>query len=169
MLKDMHRVLRPGGMLIFGELDPRITAPGEAAPAIHGLASQSARFFEEYRAALSNGGVLIDSCRDIDSWLDRDNQLWAAPHTEYGFSNVEHRSWEAPVNGLWHPDPRMQEVGMFMAMNFCEFMGSARPLLLSSGLTDSEIDKWMEDIRREIRDPMNNSIIRYHAVWAYKL
>ncbi|KAG9128439.1 hypothetical protein FRC07_012547 [Ceratobasidium sp. 392] len=168
LLKDLHRVLRPGGLLVFGELDPRLTFPGENAPAVHGVTGQSARFFETYRAALSSSGVLIEGYKDIDSWLDPNNSLWA-PHSGSGFSGIEHRAWEAPMNGLWHPDPLMQEVGMCMAMNFCEFMGSARPLFLSSGLTDSEFDQWMEDMRREIRDPMNNAVIRYHAVWAYKL
>ncbi|KAG9090833.1 hypothetical protein FRC06_000863 [Ceratobasidium sp. 370] len=168
LLKDMHRVLRPGGVLVFGELDPRLTAPKDDRPAIHGPASQSARFLEEYRAALSSRGVLIEACGDIDSWLAPDNPLWGV-YPGSGFCNIVHRVWETPLNGLWHPDPLMQEIGMLMAMNFCEFIGNARPLFLSSGFTDSEFDRWVEDMRREIRDPMSNVVIRYHAVYAYKL
>ncbi|KAG9093207.1 hypothetical protein FRC07_011516 [Ceratobasidium sp. 392] len=168
LLRDMHRVLRPGGMLIFGELDPRITAPKEDEPAIHGPASRSARFCEAFRAAAINSGILLNTCKDIDSWLSPDSPHWA-PQSGSGFRNIVHRVWELPVNGLWHPDPRMQEVGMYMARNFCEFIGSVRPLLLSSGLTDSEFDKWVEDAQREVRDPMNVTVVRYHAVCAYKL
>ncbi|KAG8701153.1 hypothetical protein FRC08_004247 [Ceratobasidium sp. 394] len=168
LLQDIHRVLRPGGLLIFGELDPRLTAPEDDRPASHGPASRSARFFEEYRVALSSRGVLVETYKHIDNWLAPDNPLWRA-HLGSGFGNIVHRVWEAPLNGLWHPDPLMQEVGMLMAMNFCEFIGNARPLFLSSGITDSEFDRWVEDMRKEVRDPMNNVVIRYHAVCAYKL
>ncbi|KAG8743091.1 hypothetical protein FRC10_000391 [Ceratobasidium sp. 414] len=163
LLKDMHRVLRPGGILVFGELDPRLTAPKDGVPAIRGPASRSAGFLEEYRAALSSRGILTEACRDIDSWLAPDNPLWGSLPGS-GFRDIAHRVWEAPLNGLWHPDPLMQEIGMLMAMNFCEFVGNARPLFLSSGHTDSEFDKWVEDMRGEVRDPLNNVVIRYHAI-----
>ncbi|CAE6388092.1 unnamed protein product [Rhizoctonia solani] len=61
LLHEIHRVLRPGGLLIFGELDPRLTLPGEHRPALHGAAHHSARFFEVYRSALAKGGVLIEA------------------------------------------------------------------------------------------------------------
>ncbi|QRW13166.1 methyltransferase domain protein [Ceratobasidium sp. AG-Ba] len=168
LLKDMHRVLRPGGILIFGELDPRLTVPDNYAPALVGPGGRSAAFFEQYRAALSNEGVLVESCKDIDTWLSPQHAMWATEPGS-GFYDIQHQSWEAPLNGLWHPDPRMQEVGMLMAMNFCEFTKNARPLFLSSGLSDSEFDNWIEDTWREARDPMNNLVIRYHAVLARKI
>ncbi|CAE7136617.1 unnamed protein product [Rhizoctonia solani] len=168
LLKEMHRVLRPGGLLIFGELDPRLTLPGEHEPALHGPGHHSARFFEVYRAALAKGGVLIEATSKIDGWLRPDSGLWDTKSPS-GFHHVVHRAWESPANGLWHPDPTMQEIGMLMAMNFCEFIVNAQPLFLSHGISQVDYDKWLEASRREIKDPMNSSVIRYHSVTAFKL
>ncbi|KAG8740828.1 hypothetical protein FRC10_003856 [Ceratobasidium sp. 414] len=168
LLKDMHRVLRPGGLFVCGEIYPQLTLPGERVPALEGPASRSARFFEDTRTILSKRGVLLEGSHDIDAWLSPDDELWGLQPTS-GFRNIVHRVWEMPINSLWHPDPVMQEVGLLMAMNVHQFVESTRPVFLSSGLTDSEFDKWMDEIRREIRDPMNNAIIRYHLIYAYKL
>lgn len=164
----MHRVLRPGGMLIFGEIDTRVTLPGQHTPALNGPGHECTRFFELYRKALAKGGVLIEAFSEIDTWLRPDSGLWNT-NPPAGFYQSEHRTWEAPVNGLWHPDPELQEVGMLMAMNFREFIGSARPLFLSYGVSDTEFDRWVSDIHREIRDPLNDSVIRYDLVTAFKL
>jgi SAM-dependent methyltransferase len=168
LLKDIHRVLRPGGMLIFGELDPRLTAPEEQSPATEGPASRSAHFFEVYRAALSSGGVQTEAITDVADWLSPGDELWASQPGS-GFHSITRRVWEVPLNSLWHPDPLMQRVGALMAVNFCEFIASARPVILSQGFTDLEVDQWAEDMRKETRDPMNNAVIRYHLVCAYKL
>ncbi|KDN44309.1 hypothetical protein RSAG8_05573, partial [Rhizoctonia solani AG-8 WAC10335] len=168
LLKEMHRVLRPGGLLIFGELDPRLTLPGEQDPALHGPGHHSTRFFEVYRAALIEGGVLIEAFSEIDGWLRSDSDLWDT-ESPSGFHRTVHKVWESPLNGLWHPDPAMQEIGMLMAMNFCEFMVNAQPLFLSHGVSQAEYDRWVEESRREIRDPVNSVVIRYHSVTSFKL
>jgi SAM-dependent methyltransferase len=168
LLKDMHRVLRPGGILIFGEIYPQITAPHEQFPATEGPASRSAHFVEVYRAALSDGGVQIEAAQHVGDWLTPDNEIWASQPGS-GFCDIMCRTWEMPVNGFLHPDPLMQRVGALLSLNFCEFIGSARPVILSQGFTDLELDQWAEDMRRETQDPMNNAVIRYHLVWASKL
>ncbi|KAG8762092.1 hypothetical protein FRC12_009190 [Ceratobasidium sp. 428] len=169
LLRDMHRVLRPGGLFIFAEIYPQLTFPEEHIPALKGSASRSASLFEELRAILSKRGVLVEGTHKIDAWLSPQDVLWESRLAPSGFHRISHRVWELPINGLWHPDPLMQEVGLLMAMNTCQFVESTRPMFLSSGMTDPEFDAWVEDIRREVRDPMNNSIIRYHVVCAYKL
>ena len=118
-------------------------------------------------AALANGGVMIEGYTEIDSWLSPEHPLWAS-QPGAGFRDVTHMEWEAPTNGLWHPEPAMQEVGMLMAMNFYKFISNTRPLFLSHGVSESELNEWCEDIRREIRNPMNNTVIRYHLVWGCK-
>ncbi|KAG8695103.1 hypothetical protein FRC08_008036 [Ceratobasidium sp. 394] len=168
LLKDMHRVLRPGGLLVLGEMYPQLTLPGERVPALEGPASRSARLFEDVRTIMSKRGVLVDGIHDINAWLSPDNEPWGLQPT-FGFRNIVHKVWELPINGLWHPDPMMQEVGLLMAMNLCQFVESTRPAFLSSGLTNKVFDKWADDIRKEVRDPMNNAVIRYHIVYAYKL
>ncbi|KAH7337805.1 hypothetical protein B0J17DRAFT_573012, partial [Rhizoctonia solani] len=160
LLQEMYRVLRPGGLLIFGELDPRLTLPGEREPALHGRGHHSTKFFEVYRSALTEGGVLIEAFSEIDGWLRPDSGLWNT-ETPSGMG--------VTLNGLWHPDPAMQEIGMLMAMNFCEFIVNAQPLFLSYGIPKAEYDKWVEEMRQEIRDPMNSVVIRYHSVTGFKL
>ncbi|KAG9078536.1 hypothetical protein FRC06_008316 [Ceratobasidium sp. 370] len=168
LLKDMHRVLRPGGLFLFGEIDPHITLPGESLPALEGPASRTARFFEDVIRILTERGVQVGGPTDIDVWLSPEGGLWGSQPTS-GFHTIVHRRWEMPINGLWHPDPVMQEVGLLMAMNISQLAGNTRPILLSSGLTDSEFDELVDDIRKEVRDPMNNAIMRFHLVSAYKL
>ncbi|CAE6441229.1 unnamed protein product [Rhizoctonia solani] len=168
LLQEMHRVLRPGGLLIFGEWCPRITLPGEDAPALDGPARHSARFMETYRSAIAASGILLETASNIDGWLRPDSGLWPT-QTPTGFGGITHGVRESPLNGLWHPDPKMQEVGMLTAMNFCEFLVSAEPLLLSYGISKGEYDEWTENIQREIRDPLNSAVIKYHFVTAFKL
>ncbi|CAE6388069.1 unnamed protein product [Rhizoctonia solani] len=168
LLQEMHRVLRPGGLLIFGEWCPRLTLPGEDKPALHGPAHHSARFMEMYRSAIAASGVLLEVNSKIDGWLRPDSGLWPA-QTHSGFYDIVHEVRESPLNSLWHLDPKMQEIGMLSAMNFCEFVASAQPLLLSYGISETEYEEWVEDIRREIRDPLNSAVIKYHFVTAFKL
>ncbi|KAG9077524.1 hypothetical protein FS749_010579, partial [Ceratobasidium sp. UAMH 11750] len=155
LLKDMHRVLRPGGLFIYGELFPAITLPGEYLPALQGPASRLARLFEDVVSILTKRGIQIGGSHDIDTWLSREGGLWGSQPTS-GFHNIVHKTWEMPINGLWHPDPVMQEVGLSMALSLSHLAENSRPILLSSGLTDSEFDEWGDDIRKELRDPMNN-------------
>ncbi|KAG8695105.1 hypothetical protein FRC08_008038 [Ceratobasidium sp. 394] len=168
LLKDMHRVLRPGGLFIYGELFPAITLPGEYLPALQGPASRLARLFEDVVSILTKRGIQIGGSHDIDTWLSREGGLWGSQPTS-GFHNIVHKTWEMPINGLWHPDPVMQEVGLSMALSLSHLAENSRPILLSSGLTDSEFDEWVDDIRKELRDPMNNAVVRFHLVCAYKL
>ncbi|CEL58727.1 hypothetical protein RSOLAG1IB_08773 [Rhizoctonia solani AG-1 IB] len=168
LLHEIHRVLRPGGLLIFGELDPRLTLPGEREPALNGAARHSARFFEAYRSTLAKGGVLVEASSQIDDWLRPDSGLWSTG-TPSGFHQTVHRVWELPLNGLWHPDPEIQEIGILMAMNFCKFIASAQPLFLSHEISEPDYDWWAEEMKREIRDPENSVVIRYHSVTALKL
>ncbi|KAF8717467.1 Methyltransferase domain, partial [Rhizoctonia solani] len=168
LLQEIHRVLRPGGLLIFGEFDPRLTLPGEHEPAFHGLSHNTARFCEAYRSALAKGGVLIEAFSEIDAWLCPGSGLWDTK-TPSGFHQTNHRVWEVPMSGLWHPDPEMQEIGMLMAMNFRQFIINAQPLFLSYETPQGDYDGWVEEVKREIRDPMNSTLIRYHSVTALKL
>ncbi|KAG8716004.1 hypothetical protein FRC09_016122 [Ceratobasidium sp. 395] len=169
LLKDMHRVLRPGGLFIFGEVYPQASFPGEHTSALKGPASRIAAFFEHFRATLSKIGILVEASHEIDAWLNPEDPIWGLQPTSSGFHRISHSVWELPVNGLWHPDPLMQEVGRLMAVNTCQFVECLRPMFVSSGVTDSDFDVWVEDIHEEVRDPMNNSVIRYHLVFAYKL
>ncbi|KAG9122729.1 hypothetical protein FRC07_000763 [Ceratobasidium sp. 392] len=168
LLKDMHRVLRPGGLFIFGELYPQLTLPEERIPAVGGPASRTAQLFEEFRAILTNRGVLIEGSQSVDGWLSPQDTIWESSRAS-GFHDIVHKVWELPANGLWHPDPFMQEIGLLMAMNICQFAESTRPLFLSSGLTNPEFDEWLTEIQKEMRDPMNNAVMRYHLVCAYKI
>ncbi|KAG9122728.1 hypothetical protein FRC07_000762 [Ceratobasidium sp. 392] len=167
LLKEMHRVLHPGGLFVFGELYPQITLPGEHTPAVEGPANRLALLFEDIRTIVSARGVLFEASHDLDRWLCPGDGLWGSDANS-GFHSIVHRVWELPINGLWHSDPLMQEVGRLMSVNVCEFVESTRPIFLSSGLTNSDFDEWLEAIRKEIRDPMNNAVIRYHLVCAYK-
>ncbi|QRV98583.1 methyltransferase domain protein [Ceratobasidium sp. AG-Ba] len=139
-VKDIHRVLRPGGMLIVGEFEPRLTFPEGSNPGLNGPGSHSIRFFDHFRQALLSRGLPVDICQDVDTWLNPANPLWTdIPGS--GFCNLEHRTWEVPLNGLWHPDPVMQQAGIYMAMNLSEFLNNTRPLFLSAGFTDDAFDK----------------------------
>ncbi|KAG9077523.1 hypothetical protein FS749_010578 [Ceratobasidium sp. UAMH 11750] len=168
LLKDMNRVLRPGGLFIYAEIHPLLTLPGEHLPALEGPASRSAGLFEAARTILTKRGIQVEGSHNIDVWLNSDGGFWGSQPIS-GFQSIVNSTWEMPINGLWHPDPVMQDVGLLMAMNLTQLAENVRPIFLSSGLTDSEFDQWVEDIRREVRDPMNNAVIRYHFVCAYKL
>ncbi|KAG9084965.1 hypothetical protein FRC07_013498, partial [Ceratobasidium sp. 392] len=109
LLKEMHRVLRPGGLFVFGEIYPQLTLPEEHTPALEGPANRSASLFEELRPMLSKRGVLVEGTHDIDAWLSPGDPLWRQLPASSGFGGIDHKVWELPVNGLWHPDPRVQE------------------------------------------------------------
>ncbi|KAG9093580.1 hypothetical protein FRC06_011456 [Ceratobasidium sp. 370] len=168
LLKDMHRVLRPGGLFIYGEIYPRLTLPGESLPALEGPARRSARLFDGVHRVLTERGIQIPENDEVDVLLSPEGGLWGSQPAA-GFHTIVHRTWEMPINGLWHPDPVMQEVGLLMAMNLMQFAESVRPMFLASGLTDLEFDEWVNDIRKEVQDPMNNTVMRFHLVHAYKL
>ncbi|KAG8735907.1 hypothetical protein FRC10_010019 [Ceratobasidium sp. 414] len=168
LLKDMHRVLRPGGLFVFGEILPPITLPGERLPRPQGPASQAARLCGDILKIMADKGIQVMRSGDVEVWLSPESGLWGSEST-LGFHSIVHRVWEMPIGGLWHPDPVMQQVGLLMALNISQLAESSRPLFLASGLAESEFDVRVNDIRKELQDPMNNAVLSYQdkAVSAY--
>ncbi|QRV80127.1 methyltransferase domain protein [Ceratobasidium sp. AG-Ba] len=127
----------------LGMTYPRITLPDELTPALDGPCAQTARLFEQIRDLWSKGGIQTEGSQLIDAWLSPGDIVWTS-RPNFGLHRATHGVWELPVNGLWHPDPAMQEVGLLMAMNVCQFVENTRPVFLGSGMTDLEFDEWFE-------------------------
>jgi len=155
-LPEISRVLRPGGMFLFSEIefmhyeshDPNQTPLSSPNLLASTLVIQG---------ALEKQSVSIYASTQMADWLARLG----------GFSSVK-KQWCGVPSGPWHPDPLLQDIGMMSVRLLKTVYLNLKPLLKSLGSSDEEIDKLVEMAMSELQNPLNQLILKYHVVCAFK-
>ncbi|KAH7335831.1 S-adenosyl-L-methionine-dependent methyltransferase [Rhizoctonia solani] len=181
LLREFHRVLRPGGLLLIGELgadvyeayDPEVPARLSSPRVYQGL--------QVIRDAVTSQGVMINVLPDVAKWLEPESDLWSSPpppatsttthllpSRKRGFTRIETRIAHLP-DGAWHPDPVMQRAGVLAQEIWYATWHSVIPLLLEQGVDQAEVRSIVEGALEELMDPTIQTVWRYYMIHCVKI
>ncbi|ORY69062.1 S-adenosyl-L-methionine-dependent methyltransferase [Pseudomassariella vexata] len=152
MVKKIFDHLRPGGWIEYQQI-----AVDEASE----LAIQNnPRSFREYMRRLVRGAASFG--RDID--LARKYKYWII---EAGFVDVVERQILGPVNP-WAIDPKDNQIGRYSQANFTETTYSSAKFLKATGMTEPEIEYFLDGVRRNIADTSVHSYAPWYVIYGRK-
>ncbi|EAU92569.1 hypothetical protein CC1G_06580 [Coprinopsis cinerea okayama7 len=160
LIEDVARVVRPGGLVEFGESDcyvydgnkQRVHAPmGELA------APWWPRWMSYLRAAIRQGGGNTEVAGDLRDWI-RDHGAFHTIH----YQNIWLPLIPAPDDD--HDDP----IFSVMKDDVLTFIRSGRPLLLGRGFPEDVVITLEENAVRELNESDEPCFSRFQRVWAIR-
>ncbi|KAG8706241.1 hypothetical protein FRC08_001181 [Ceratobasidium sp. 394] len=151
LIFDLHRVLRPGGLITICEVEnclyevdepPYTTRADRSFPnVVYGI--------ELMRAAITDQGVDLDAIYHVGDWLRPNSDFWRrtgekygipAPRTSQaskGFTNIHTQQVLVPT-GTWHPDPAVSQVGNLVTRLWMMAWKQLEGMLAEGGLDEDE-------------------------------
>ncbi|CAE7225642.1 unnamed protein product [Rhizoctonia solani] len=168
LLLEVHRVLRPGGLFLYGEYQNNgfdASTPDHSATTTAPYLIQALRFAREIYA---RQGAYAYAFRDVPPLLDPSCPIWAKEKRK-GFTDIRGEEKMVPA-GAWHPMPRMREVGLITQQVWCELWRSLRATFLSDGgMNVEEVDELINGAIDELINPGPRRLYgKYHVLYAFK-
>jgi SAM-dependent methyltransferase len=191
LLREFHRVLRPGGLLLVGELGRDAFEAWDTDIPAHASAPQIHRGLAIVREAINAQGVMLDVIPSIPNWLEPDSTLWAQSSVrenlasstppfgsspqmtvsgvrKRGFCGIVERVAHIP-NGKWPSDPVLRLVGALAQSMWKETWLSVVPLLLERGISPDEVRQIVEGAIQELSDPSVRTVWKYTMIHCFKI
>ncbi|KAF8708045.1 putative methyltransferase, partial [Rhizoctonia solani] len=165
--QEIHRVLRPGGIIQLVELSPPISRTGKRPPAL-----------DEADQAVARGGYMHDEDKDkalFDSdgkpvsWSIASQMAPSLRNNPLMWTNVNQKKIGVPI-GVWATDKVGQEAGQLMQHQTIELFNGFRPNLIDIGRMDeSEVDDIILRLAKELEDGSKWQLeTLYDFVWAVR-
>ncbi|QRV97131.1 methyltransferase domain protein [Ceratobasidium sp. AG-Ba] len=154
LLFDLHRVLRPGGLLTVCEVEnylfevdnpPYTTLAYKSIPSLcHGI--------NLVRTAVTNQGIDLDAIYRVGEWMRPGSDWWRRVGEKYNIPAAivaQASSGIHPMNsqiilmptGGWHPDPSVAQVGSLICRTWQLAWRQLEGLLSEDGLGEEEAKK----------------------------
>ncbi|KZT57574.1 S-adenosyl-L-methionine-dependent methyltransferase [Calocera cornea HHB12733] len=157
LVTEIARVLRPGGMVMLGEMEYNITTASG-----RNLAAEAPDFFqwfETIRAAIRTRlGLSMDTPQRLPQLLH-----------EKGFRSITTKAYNIPI-GAWTGDPVGNRIGEMNRQVWLEFVNSTRPMLVDVRRSEQQVDRLVAGVRTLLEDlPQGVRLLsRYHTIWALR-
>lgn len=169
---EIHRVLRPGGLLIWADFE---TTTRDASVADHNAAEKSphiVRATQLVEAACARQGAPINAWRDAPLLLDPQNEIWRneerASNRAKGFTSIRSAAKMLPVTP-WHPSPHMRDAGTLVRQSAREMWASFIPMFMNEGLSESEAEELAAKTYMETAELGTKQLyVNYHVLYAFK-
>lgn len=178
LLREFHRVLRPGGLLLISELGVNVYEAYDTDVPATVSSPRISEGLKAIREAIAAQGVMIDALPLIPKWLEADSGLWSVPPPptstplvqtrKRGFTRIETRTLHIP-NGTWHPDPIMQRVGALARDVWHATWLSVIPMLLEQGMDPAAVRNIVEGAVQELMDPTIQTVWKYTMIHCTKI
>ncbi|KAF8609756.1 hypothetical protein BDV93DRAFT_602378 [Ceratobasidium sp. AG-I] len=169
---EIYRVLRPGGLLIWSELE---TSVRDASAIDHNAAEKSpntVRGWQLVTDACARRGVAINTWRDIPLLLNPRHEIWCnnegTGNRARGFTSMRKAVKMLPGTP-WHPSPHLHDAGIIMRQIARQTWTSFIPLFISEGLSNSEAEELVLRMCMETTEVVTGQIyVNYHVLYAFK-
>ncbi|KAF8608583.1 hypothetical protein BDV93DRAFT_541072 [Ceratobasidium sp. AG-I] len=170
LLLEVHRVLRPGGLVEIREFDPGVWNPKEVRKPAQETNPIACRFFESLRNAIKESGSEPDTSK-VHRWLSSDSELWKNGSQPRGFERIYPTILMLPPHPhVGHPctsriAPHMVPlIGHFISVCTRDSAG----LLCAAGLSAEEAKSLAEAMVEELKNPSKCPVLKLYCVYATK-
>ncbi|KII88425.1 hypothetical protein PLICRDRAFT_41586 [Plicaturopsis crispa FD-325 SS-3] len=158
-LKEIGRMLRPGGMVLLIEPDLEPMADGKMASEIEGYSGLSGWFalWQAYHYCLHRRGIDVTVPQNLD-------ELLAEAEV---FENITVRVGSVPI-GFWPRDSLNLTIGEISWMYFDSLLPSMLPILVESGYPEGHAKVLIHSAQQDLYHPIVHTSTRLHIAWAFK-
>ncbi|KAG8682609.1 hypothetical protein FRC09_016651, partial [Ceratobasidium sp. 395] len=173
LIRDVHRVLKPGGLLLFGDseldafdgLDPEFPARDKFPGLTAGFAL--------VRQGFARQDVHINLCCDLPRLLSPESDLWVTrrgmeQNKPLGFWNIRTKSHIIPTN-TWSKDARLKELGKLAGHTWKSMWKSMEVPFQMFGM---EPDMARQIVQGAVDDIDRTDVAvsaKYHTIYAFKI
>ncbi|CAE6458284.1 unnamed protein product [Rhizoctonia solani] len=197
LIREVHRVLRPGGILLFCEYE--LEAYDAQFPDVPAWASLPgiSNALRLARGGLAHQGVNAYVWRDLPKWLPWDSSFWkedslnedeefdtdtesessvirssqpsrSEPDGVRGFTGVQTWANLLPASP-WHADPRQREVGALVQRVWADVWRNMGSSLQLSGMSEREATEAIRAAVQDIEHPPVRISAKLHTLYAFKV
>ncbi|CAE6376906.1 unnamed protein product [Rhizoctonia solani] len=173
LLRDVHRVLRPGGILYIRDYNLRLWEPQDGPRSVRSLKPAGCSINDIARQVLMSLGGEPDICDKIPRWLAPDSSLWSHIKSDEskGFERVETTTITYPsYPHQTYPctsklDSRIVPVlAHYATMTARDMFG----ILRDGGMTTENANGIIEASIEELKDPGKCTLSRFYGIQAVK-
>ncbi|KAG9114899.1 hypothetical protein FRC07_007605 [Ceratobasidium sp. 392] len=178
LIFDLHRVLRPGGLITVCEVENFLYEVDD--PPYNTIAYKSLPNLcygvDLVRAAIAAQGIDLDAVYRIGDWLKPNSDFWRRTGEKYGitqsrvsqastgFNNLHSQQVLMPT-GTWHPDPNVAQVGGLVSRTWMMAWKQLEGVLAEHGLGEEEARRVSEMCIEELTKGHNIPCVAKY--WIY--
>ncbi|CAE6469870.1 unnamed protein product [Rhizoctonia solani] len=151
LIRELHRVLRPGGLFLYGEYENEVFDDSTEDHTASSTAPYLVHASRLSREAFDRQGVHAYAFQDVPRLLDPECALWSGEVQHKGFINMIKDEKIVPA-GQWPQVAHLREVG-----------------LITQYVCSAEVNELIDGAITELMDPGSRRLYaKYHVLYAFK-
>ncbi|CAE6356599.1 unnamed protein product [Rhizoctonia solani] len=174
MLREMHRVLKPGGLLVIGEMPSESYEVSDPTVPLH-TSPMRAQAIALMRKAHAAQGIDLTVWDELSYRLDPGHPMWGnngpgpkSTTSVRGFRTITSFHHLIP-NGPWSSEESQRVIGAMAKLVFEKAWKALPPMLRMMGMEENEASAFMARLEAEVQDPRYRSYAKYKVWCARKI